>query len=225
MWASSPVMQSDTQLLLLGSGQGASAESAREGAKNDALLHLAQYINQQIAGSAAAPGLSAFPMPQDATAVAMAMQTGGTPMPLMEESQSATREVDGQHEIYTQYSIDKTNLAPFANHFTTTADFRGLIIAETPPWAPVGVRLVSSPTWWAVPAGSRVNTLAGTPVSTLPMFMTRATATYDELAPGADFVISFTTVDGSASEIRVSKKAAAAIAKPKPVLLKMDGAR
>lgn len=216
-WAGSPVMQTDTQLFVVGSGSGPDATVANAGAQKSAQQQLARYILGQLEASPVSAGVDGFPMPQDLDELTAALQKG-QPLPMMTEAQAANRQLRGKHESMVQFAIEKSALSPYLNTFLRTGEYRGLVVAPNPPWSPRGLRLVKTPSWYAVPVGARVDNIDGEPVATVDEFVQGANGAFALLEDGDSFDIQFETADGELP-IRISKKSAP---KPKPELMKMD---
>jgi len=215
-WAGSPVMQTDSQLFVVGAGSGADPGQATSKARLSAVQQFARYVLAQMESSPANAGLGLFPMPDDVAKLEAALQ-GGQPLPMMTEAQSASRDLSGNHEAMIQFSMEKSVVQPYIDRYIRMVKFQGLEVAETPPWAPRGVRLVFVPTWHSAPIGSTVKSVAGSPVDSVNEFVQAANGAFVQLGSGEDYTIVVADERDDESIIRIGKKSAP---KPRPELMR-----
>jgi len=224
-WAASAVMQTDSQLFIVGSGSGADLSEASAAARRSALQQFASYVKLQLRRSPANKGLDAFPVPEDAAATVQALENSTVPLPLLNQAQAADRTYQGRNEVVAQFVADRTAVGSYIDAFDDVATFRGLSVAPPPPWSPSeqGTRLTETPSWWPVPLGSEVIEVDGVSVHDPGDFASTANGSYEALEPGNSFEINFQTPSGEEQTITVSKRETGPA--PRPTLMKMDDNR
>jgi DNA-directed RNA polymerase subunit RPC12/RpoP len=216
-WSTNPIEQTDTHLVLVGSGTGTNSAEAADAAKRSAMVQLANYTMAQLSVSPAAPGLAAFELP---TGPELAQRLIAHPiqLPNLAVGEAATRTFAGTHEAKTQYRIPNEEVTAYVAEHLELVEFRGLQMARTPAWAEPGTRLVASPSWYDVDEGAVLVSIDGNPPPPTSELVDRLDDAFDDVPPGGELKLVFSSASGQQT-VQMQKKAAAP---RKPQLMKMN---